>query len=119
MKRLIFTFLLCAALTSCVPYHYIAAPHTYGKVVDKQSGEPVAGARVYFKEYPTAAVFTNYDGTFDMPQRKKWIAVPLGPFDAAPPRLTLVVEAEGYHTVEIGNLRAWEISQEKIELIRK
>ena len=114
-----FTLLACATLVSCVPYHFIAAPHTYGKVVDKNSSEPVSGALVYFKEYPAAAVLTNIDGTFDMPQRKEWIAVPFGPFDAAPPRLTLVVEAEGYQTVEIGNLRAWEISQDKIELIKK
>jgi len=119
MKRLIFIFLTCAVLLSCVPYHYIASPHTYGRVIDKSSGEPVAGARVYFKEHPAAVVVTHSDGTFDMPQRKEWIAVPFGPFDAAPPRLTLVVEANGYQSLEIGNLRAWEISQGTIELIKK
>jgi hypothetical protein len=105
MKRLIFIFLTCAALmSSCVPYHYIASPHTYGRVVDKNSGEPLAAARVYFKEYPAFVAVTNSDGTFDVPQRKEWIAVPLGPFDAAPPRLTLIVEAEGYEIVRIADL---------------
>jgi hypothetical protein len=119
MKRLLFVLLACATLTSCFPYHYIASPHTYGRVVDKDTGEPILGARAYFKEHPSFPALTNSDGTFDMPQRKEWILVPLGPFDAAPPRVTLVIEADGYQTVEIGNLRAWEISKEKIELTKK
>lgn len=112
-------FLASAALISCVPYHYIASPHTYGRVIDKNSGEPVVGARIYFKEYPAFPAVTNSDGTFDMPERKEWIAVPLGPFDAAPPRLTLIVEADGYQTLGIADLQAWEIKQDKIELIKK
>jgi|WetSurSiteA1Bulk_404760.scaffolds.fasta_scaffold104645_1 hypothetical protein len=119
MKMLIIILLACIALSSCMPYHYTVVPHTYGKVVDKASGEPVAGARVLFKEHPSEAVLTKPDGTFDIPQRQEWIAVPFGPFDAMPPRLNLLIEAEGYQTTEIGNLRSWEISRDKIEIIRK
>ena len=119
LKRLILVVMASVILASCMPYHITATPKTNGKVVDANSQQPIAGVRVYFKEYPETAVTTNSDGSFEMLNFRKWIVVPLGPFDAAPPHGTLVIEAEGYETKEIRDLYGQEIVQEHIDLQRK
>jgi hypothetical protein len=86
-----------------MPITLISAPLRHGEVVDSDSNKPIAGAAVYYKQYPDNRVLTESDGRFRLPEVKKAALMPLflGPIDYAPPRGILVFDADGYETYEV------------------
>ena len=92
----------CMLLAACIPYYYTHTPGLYGKVIDDATGSPISGATIYFEGHSEKRAIADSNGEFDLPQKKGWILVPLGPFDAIP-RLVLVIEARGYNTYKTAN----------------
>ncbi len=94
--NLLFSVLVSILLASCVPYRYIMTPHSFGKVVDITTDNPIAGAIIYYEGHPEVRTVTNTNGEFDLPQTEGSTVVPLGPVDAVPPRGVVIINKEGY-----------------------
>jgi hypothetical protein len=114
--RFVLVFITCFFLVGCIPYHYTFTPRAFGRVIDSATGAPIAGATIYFEKHPEARTMTDSGGEFDLPQKKGWIWVPLGPFDAAPPGGVLVIEAKGYDTYKAEEFWGSEIKQQVFKL---
>lgn len=114
--RLVLVLITCLLLTACFPYHYTFTPRAFCKVIDDTTGVPIAGATIYFKNHPDTRTMTDSIEEFDLPQKKGWIWVPLGPFDAFPPRGVLVIEAKGYDIYKTEELWGSEIKQSVFKL---
>jgi hypothetical protein len=85
----------------CVAWHSDVAGHVWGRVLDQNAHQPVAGARLYDQRYPSHVAITAADGSFDLPDVMAWHHVPMV---IRGPDLThnhfLIIEAPGYHTAQ-------------------
>jgi hypothetical protein len=84
---------LCA-LAGCVIYPGPVSASLSGRVVDAETGGPIAGAHLYFGEIAKDEVVSSADGQFSLAEMRKWHTVVMGE-DVNGGRM-LTVEAPGY-----------------------
>ncbi len=109
----------CFFLSGCFPYHYTFTPHAFGRIIDSTTQAPIPGAIIYFEKHPENRTMADANGEFDLPQKKGWIFVPFGPFDAAPPRGVLIIEANGHESYRTEELWGSEVKQGVFKLQKK
>ncbi len=94
--------LVCLVLGSCATVSVVVAPTVEGKVTDELTGQPIAGAKVYYKEHPNITTLTTKDGTFKLPEVREDHKTPLFlPVDKPTPMGTVVIESKGYVTSQM------------------
>ncbi len=96
---LILVFLV---LAGCATVPVVVAPSVNGTVTDGLTGQPIAGAKVYYKEHPVEKIVTGKDGTFSIPEVREEHKAPVFlPVDKPSPMGTVVIEAAGYAASEM------------------
>jgi len=106
--------ILLTGLQGCIFIHTYA-PLVEGKVIDKESGEPITAAMIHYREYPKISTTTSAEGDFSIGPLKQLAAKSMFIIiQPIPPRGTLVVEKEGYkkHCVWVETI----LSDEKVEV---
>lgn len=83
MKKCMFLLICLMAVIPCYAQDSFSLS---GKVTDKESGEPLAGAEIYSREYPARRVMSNAGGGFSLM--------------LAPGNHTIVCSRLGYETAE-------------------
>jgi len=82
----------------CVAWRSDVAGHVWGRVLDQNTHQPVARARLYDQRDPSNVIVSAADGSFDLPNVMAWHHVPMV---VRGPDLThnhfLIIEAPGYH----------------------
>lgn len=103
MKRILhliaFT-LLALLLQGCVAWPYRTTPIVTGRVIDADTGKPIAGADVGFQRHAAVSTRTREDGTFRLMSDHKWGPAFIIPAEFTPCGGTLQVSAPGYATFE-------------------
>ena len=96
ISALLATLLVAALCVGCVR-RYVSAPGASGRVVDAQSGMPVAGALVTVtrQDGPDAQTRSSQKGTFRVHPAHGWYELPTGGIWISCPA-TLTVEHEEY-----------------------
>jgi hypothetical protein len=93
----IILLIINGAGSGCVPEHLQQSAHVSGAVYDVANRKSLAGASLYFQDYPKQIVHTSTDGKFDFPPIYKWRMVSLLPWDPFGRRY-LVAAAVGYES---------------------
>ena len=88
--------LLLLGLCGCVPFDVPRTPAATGFGVDSVSGQPISGARVFFKKSSDQKVVTKADGYFQIPPRYERHWLPPLPYDFAAVHGIMIIEAPGY-----------------------
>jgi hypothetical protein len=83
-----------------------------GKVIDAQNGRPVAGARIYFSEFPKDAVISSEDGKFLIRPIRKWQIAVIG--TDLRPNYTLMTEAKSYRPASLN----WYVGDDREQVIK-
>ena len=81
MKLIYICAATCLLFVGCAPFKVEIGSYTEGRVVSKESRQPVAGARVMYEGHPNTTVVTDSDGRFALDRETvtKWL--PLLPID--------------------------------------
>jgi len=85
---------ILGVLAGCVIYPGPVSETLSGRVVDAESGGPIAGAHLYFADSPKDEAVSSADGQFALAEMRKWHTVVMGA-DLNGGRM-LIVEAPGY-----------------------
>lgn len=106
---------------SPIQLHYPASPDIYGKVIDRETKEPVEGALVSVKEYPSRKTTSLYNGYFELAGVERVFPQPVlgGALHLPAPSGTVIVEAAGYKTLETETLTGQWVSGLNLELERR
>jgi hypothetical protein len=96
----ILAVVLAFMVAGCIPYRVRQTPRVTGTVVSAADQKPISHATLHYTEFPEDIVAVSKNGTFDFPVIYRWEMVPLAPFDRFG-NLHLLVEAPGYHKVEL------------------
>lgn len=108
---------VCFVFSSCATTSVVLAPQVFGKVTDATSDQPIAGAGVYYKEYPNQKTTTSKDGSFVLREvREQEKAPPLVLVDQPEARGTVVIEADGYISSEFATDSNLNLKDEGPEL---
>jgi hypothetical protein len=128
MKRVpaiqVFLFALIAVCTGCIPIRVPESPQVYGSVFDAANRKPIAGASLYYQEYPKKIIHTSADGRFEFPPVHGWSYIPLLlPVDMFA-NSHLFVQATGYEPEVLdykhtGLSGSWGIQMNQIFLLKR
>jgi len=87
----------CCSLTGCIPVRMQVGKHIDGRVVDKRTGAPIAGAEVLYRHKSSTAVLTDRNGAFAIERQAVTCWVPLLPVDYFGfYHYPLAIRAQGY-----------------------
>jgi hypothetical protein len=91
--------LMCSG---CLPLQIKGTPHLAGSVIDADTKQPVAGARLHYAEFPKHEAYTGADGRYDFPRIDYWILFPiLVDSDGPPHESALTIEAPKYSSTSV------------------
>jgi len=103
VKRITAPVVLIACLTGCVPVRDYESPQVTGRVLSRQTGQPIPSAEVLVSEHPEISTRTDLNGNFVLPPKIRYTWCVLIP-DAClnslvfPISETLLIRAPGYET---------------------
>jgi mono/diheme cytochrome c family protein len=113
----LFILALAIGCGGCIPWQFSQTAHVTGRVLDLVTEQPVPDAKIYDKRYPRQSVTTSWAGTFDFPAINGWgttyLMVP-GPDITR--QTNFVIEAAGYHTLQMSVPHTGEDTDELIYL---
>ncbi len=141
---LLFVLVTAAGCSYPIQLHFPATPHFYGRVVDRETKEPVEGAVAFLKESPGLKTTSITSGYFDLAGITREFPQPIigeitlpgdmgnclassvpgfqkiyGNLNLPVPSGTIVVEAQGYKRFETGLLRGMTVTGIDVELERE
>jgi len=109
-------------MSGCVPASVRKTPGVVGRVVNSQTGKPVAGAQVGFVGLSSGKDVTDRDGRFSIAPTNKFGILVLLPFDPAQRYLPFEVLRDGFRPLrtevpfyDFGNPHTIELSLDPLK----
>jgi hypothetical protein len=99
IHRQLATVVLSLLLAGCIPVRMDVGHRIDGRIIDKTTDAPIAGAQVMYRRHPSTAVLTDGSGRFTLERQQLKLWLPMLPVDYfGYYSYPLSVRAEGYRS---------------------